>query len=132
MAFKMSKAQIKERDEKVAALETAATNLKQEIEESNTRLTEIRENIEAKVNEYNSALEDAKEFMNNIGNDARSEFDDKSEKWQEGDRGQEVSSWIDELENFSPDEIKVELPDDIEEPDLDHGEEITGLAEEPG
>lgn len=44
-----------------------------------------------------------------------SDFDDKSEKWQESDKGEAVKSWIDEmseqldeLENFKLDEIKQE------------------------
>lgn len=65
--------------------------------------------------------------------DARAEWDEKSEKWQESDRGQEVNGWIDEWENAVsalPDEVELVIPAELDCPDLDAAELIDGLPEE--
>jgi hypothetical protein len=42
-------------------------------------------------------IDDVRAALDTEVQDMRSEFDDKSEKWQEGDKGTEVAAWLDEL-----------------------------------
>ena len=63
------------------------------------------------------------------------EWDDKSERWQEGERGQAVREWIEEirsigngLSNIDPPDISFDPPDDAD----DFSERLGDIAEEPG
>lgn len=45
-----------------------------------------------------SDLENASANIDAAIDDLRGEFEERSEKWQEGDRGEAVGEWLDELE----------------------------------
>jgi hypothetical protein len=74
-------------------------------------------------------------FMATFAEDQQSQYDEKSENWQEGDRGQQVSSWIDALAElaepeFAPfeiteDETTHRLPSDEEGDDFHKGLPVT-------
>lgn len=87
--------------------------------------------IKAKSDEINALMEELREmstdfheWRNDVVGRLRDEFGEKSEKWQEGDRAQIVSDWIDEIEN-----IEIDEPDDIDAPDID--EEFGSLLDGP-
>lgn len=127
MPFKMTRAQLKERDAIMQELTEQGELLKSAVTEVNEALSNLGEIRDG----YNAALEKAKEFVDGIAEEAQSEFDDKSEKWQEGERGDAVSSWIDELRNADlPEEIDLTVPEDIPEPDISHAETLGGLPED--
>lgn len=111
MAFKLNGAMKIRRDDLVAKLEAHKAA------------------IAAAFEAYNADLEDAREFMNNdIVGHFNDEFDEKSEKWQEGDRADAVRSWLDEIDNAA-----VDLTDiDFDESEIDgHIEALNLIAEEP-
>lgn len=131
MAFKLTKDKLKQRDEKIEALREAGEKLKEAVEAANVEIAGIREKLEPLVDEYNAKITEAVEFVNELGEEFRGEFDDKSERWQEGDKGSEVNDWIETFESFALEEISLSLPDDIEEPDVGHTEELESLNESP-
>ena len=53
--------------------------------------------VNAKVDAYNEALQDARGFLEDEANSAQEAFDEKSERWQESDKGQAVFEWMSEL-----------------------------------
>jgi ectoine hydroxylase-related dioxygenase (phytanoyl-CoA dioxygenase family) len=55
-----------------------------------TALREAKD--QAALEEYNEALAEAKGFAEDIANEAEGEFDNKSEKWQEGVSNQAIFS----------------------------------------
>ena len=83
------------------ALREAKDKLVIAIDEYNAATTDPRAAVESALKEYNEALAEAKGFAEDIANEAESEFDNKSEKWQEGDRGQAVSERSAMVEAFS-------------------------------
>jgi predicted nuclease with TOPRIM domain len=128
MAFKMTKAQLKERDGFSKGLNDAAEQVKEKVEAANAALAELRTAVE----EYDAKLESAKEFVDAIATEAQDAYDEKSEKWQEGEKGDAVSSWIDELQSADiPDALEITIPEDIGEPTMDHADTLDGLSEEP-
>lgn len=127
MAFKMTKAQLKERDGLATQLKELGEALKEKREAANAALGELRTAVE----EYNDRLDAAKTFVDELAEAAQEAYDEKSEKWQEGEKGDAASSWIDELQNAEiPEELDLVVPDDIDEPELDHAETLEGLPEE--
>ena len=62
--------------------------------------------------EYNSALSDCNDWLADQRGELESFFDGKSEKWQEGDKGEAFQLWIEALQD--------DLEDlDMDEPELD-------------
>lgn len=56
------------------------------------------------VNAYNDVMTEAKEFVEEVASRLREVYDNRSEKWQEGDKGQSADAFIQTWESFSPDE----------------------------
>lgn len=124
MAFKLTKAEDARKDE----LEVKLTELVGGIEDAKTTLMEdIDKLVEAFNEEYirpfNEVLTEARGFVEDIGNERRGQFDDKSENWQDGERGQSADEWTSMWENAVSDledmgEVaSPEITNDIEIPD---------------
>lgn len=109
MAFKLTERDEQRRAELMAALTAARTAVDIKIEDVNDALQTAVDAMEATLTDYNSALEDARGFAADIVAQAEEDFSDKSEKWQEGERGEIVRAWIDEWECADLDDI--ELPE---------------------
>jgi hypothetical protein len=57
-------------------------------------------------------IDDVRAALDTEVQDMRSEFDDKTERWQDGDKGVEVSAWLDELSEVvdTLDGLELEAP----------------------
>lgn len=55
-----------------------------------------KELLNTAIRDYNSILEEAKEFTEGVAERLGEYYDDKSEKWQEGEKGEEFSEWRDQ------------------------------------
>ena len=119
MAFKLTKVQIKERDEMVAALREKAEVV-----------TAAKTAWEEAVNDYNGALADANTFVEGLASDFRSQFDDKSERWQEGERGEAASTFVEAWEGVSLDEHDAADTDIDTTADIDALEGLPTAADE--
>ena len=79
---------------------------------------QLREAVEVAIGEANAAIIAANEarqrfedFRDGIHADIDAYFEEKSEKWQEGDAGSAYSSWRDEWDEQICDEISEIEPD---------------------
>ena len=88
-----------------------------------TTLREAEQAFEGAVMAYNGAVEQAREWAQKTADGIRSEYDSKSERWQDSQTGQAVSVWLDEWDNLDAD--LVELPDSV-------ARAIETLAHHPG
>ena len=73
-------------------------------------------------------LETARALANNIVEAAQDEFDAKSERWQDGERGVQVRSWIEQWQ-MSLHEVDLDLPEML--PDIDPDEQAGELEDAP-
>ena len=121
MAFKLSKKESADRTSFSGELNEAWEELAAAVSKYNDTVSEAKVEVEAAVEKFNGLVTNVKEFTDGVAQRASDEFDDKSEKWQEGERGEAASSWKDEWENFGLEEIDVNWPDDldIDQPDMD-------------
>lgn len=73
-----------------------------------------REAFEAAGAALQEVANEASEFVAQLEADARAYFDDKSEKWQEGDTGQAYDAWVETLGEIANDlgSVDVDLQDD--------------------
>jgi len=111
MAFKLTKSELAKRDEFCQRLADARDELGRKVEDVNDALQTAIDAITDAVAAYNEVLEEARGFVADIVSQAEEDFSDKSERWQEGERGEAARSWIDEWETT--------LLNDIDVPDID-------------
>lgn len=107
--FKLSKEQSVRWDKLHTDLQTEHSALTGAIEEFNKSIADAVQALQAYVDDYNNVVHEAKEFLEEVAGEWRSDFDEKSEGWQEGDKGQEVNEQIESMENYNPEDF--ELPD---------------------
>lgn len=132
MAFKLNKKQIAERDEHAQKLTELKDKLEAAIETYNTEVSKLFAPIEIAAGAYNEAVAEIAEWRDEIVGNWQSEFDDKSERWQEGDNGQAAQELINEWENLSLKELKIEEPEEFSVEFGADGETLEGLSTERG
>lgn len=121
MAFKLTKTEIQQHDylhqeleRRQRVLEEAAAeaqdfdrdDLGDEALDDDVRATmeKVFEELNKAIQSYNELANEIAQFTEDIAGDRRSEFDDKSESWQESDKGQAVNDFIESWEQFSIEE----------------------------
>ena len=88
MAFKLTKAEEKTREELMVSLSSAA------------------ETLDHAVQAFNEVLEGIGEFRTSVFERADSEMEEKSEKWQESKAGELAQAWLEARnEEFDPVEL---------------------------
>jgi oligoendopeptidase F len=97
-----------------------------------TLINERFGHLEDRINNYNEAvislrsahdecqeaIVKVREWVENIASDRRDKFDEKSEKWLESEAGDAASEWLEAWESFEIEDIELEIPSEIELPDL--------------
>jgi hypothetical protein len=133
MAFKLSKAQSAERDALAADLRKKADALNIAIVAFNQAIEPVSQAVGEALEGYNGILEKARDLASSITERAQEQFDAKSEKWQESDKGIEVRCWIEQWE-MSFDDVDLELPEPLTEidPDEQAGEIEAAPPNAPG
>ena len=81
-------------------------------------------------NEYNNVLDRASEMLDDWHSEADGYYDERSEKWQEGDSGVMYEEWKESF-NVDVEHIYVEPPDELDIPEMEHGPEIEEIADGP-
>jgi hypothetical protein len=130
MAFKLDKKETARQEELVADLRKASSELEDAVSVYNDALEKLKAPVEEALKKYNDVVEEARGFSADIASRADDEITDKSERWQESERGEAASSWKDEWENASLDEIEIEFPDEIAVAGNDHADTLEGLPTE--
>lgn len=107
MAFKLNKEQRNRQAELVEQLKKERVKLESVLQVANSRIEEINEEVTSACEAYNAVLEQAREFAEEIGNDAENELGDKSERYQDSEKGEAAQEWVeawqDLAENLSND-----------------------------
>lgn len=131
MAFKLSKDQSSDWDIHITKVKDALKEVTDAVQAFNAAMKAARGTLQEMAEEYNTAVSEAKDFVNGIGEEWRAEFDEKSEAWQEGDKGQEVIGLIEAMENYSPEEFSFNDIEELEEPsEADALEDLEGAKPE--
>lgn len=125
MAFKLSKADLTKRSELAAELRKAAQDIAERAEVAHDAVEDLNEAISA----YNATLADVQAFRDEHREAWQDEYDDKSEAWQEGEKGEAVSSLISDWEALDLEELKpIEVPSAA--PEVSHADDLEGLPSE--
>jgi hypothetical protein len=115
MPYKLDKQELAQK----LSLELALTNARSKLEDD---ILVLNQTIAAAINAandavslYNETVNEALGFCEDIATERRGEWDDMSDKWQNGDNGQNADSWIgrweypgiEELEPFEEFELDI-------------------------
>jgi hypothetical protein len=116
MAFRLAKADMLRRDRIAEALTKAEDELEEAVTAFNDALEAARTTLQEKVDAMNEALGEARTFTEEIASDARTEYDDKSDKWREGERGEAACSYVETWEGLENElsEVEIDVPNDID------------------
>ena len=120
MTFRLS-----QKDSAVLGVATANLNeLREAVEAAVQKFnieTQLRfEPVVAAITEYNITANELRETVENIVEGWRDEWDEKSERWQQSDRGLAVSDWIGEWDAFAGEleEQEIDEPENLALPDF--------------
>lgn len=124
MAFNLTKLEKTEHAEHIAAIREAAMELSAAIAAYNDAMSMARDSLTEKLDAYNQVLTEAAEWRDDLTTPLGDEYDEKSERWQEGEAAQQASAMKDAWESLDLDEITLDLPDDIEDPNPEHADNL--------
>jgi hypothetical protein len=116
MAFKISRAQLAKRHTLASDLRDKALTLNIAIAAFNQGVAPFAKAVAEAQNAYNETLEALRSLADGIAENAREQFEAKSERWQEGEKGQQVREWFERWE-ISLDDVDLDLPQPLEEID---------------
>lgn len=89
---------------------------------------EIVAKINTAIDVYNEIVHEAKGVVDDIASEAESAYDEKSDKWRDGERGQAIYEWFSELQNLDLEDVEqIEVP---EQPTLDHDGTLENVPQE--
>lgn len=132
MSFSLTKDEAQELAILITRLETAKDEISSAVQSYNEAIEPLRIPVEEAVTAYNSILEEARALVTGITEKAESAFGDKSEKWQDGDQGQEVREWIDSWDGIELDDVDYQWPDDLSIDLPTYDTDLRDLPTEPG
>lgn len=98
MAFKLTKSDLQRRGDLAGEMNALRDALNEKIDELRGKIEGEVEDIKTARDELNEKIQEANEWQRDVASEHRSNFEEKSERWQQGDRGQAVEEWIGELE----------------------------------
>jgi hypothetical protein len=135
MAFRLTAADRQKLSEHARILAQCKDRIEDELAAVNAKLPEVVVDLNDRIDQYNEKLREAQEFISNLASDWRSDYDDKSDGWRDGDRGQEADSFICQWEEFESncDELThVRLEEAALDPSEWANEAIENLPEDAG
>jgi hypothetical protein len=127
---KLSAKDIKRRNEISSTLQNRAKDLETAIIEFNKSVETSWREVEHALADYNSEVEEAEKFREDIYTEQQEYFEEKSENWQQGERGEEYSSWMESWRDAQFSTIEIDEPVELEIPDMDHAQELDSLDEQ--
>jgi polyhydroxyalkanoate synthesis regulator phasin len=112
---KLSKKQLEQRDHFDSRIHDHFDELEAAISTFNEKVAALHaELIVPEVEKLNVTLGEAKEFVDELHSDAENYYNERSEKWQEGDKGQEYNTWFENMSNVGESIEEVEVPEPTE------------------
>lgn len=127
--MKLSKTDVTQKSEMVDAIRTAEKKVKDAINIFNEEKQQALDELNGEIAAFNKVLDEVRDFATSIETTMQSIFDDKSETWQQSDKGQEFEAFLGEWSNFSLEDLPEEEVNDIEI-DLSHADDLENLPDD--
>jgi len=112
MLFKLGKEQNEQRDTLATRIQEEREALDTAVTAFNDAMTTARADLQEKIDAYNEVLAEAKSFVDDVAQNWENDFEEKSERWQEGEKGEAVRAMIEAWQNADLEEVSVDMPDE--------------------
>lgn len=110
--------QVADIDSLAESCATKGDAIKRAIDAYNEAMASHIEAIKEAKDEYNEELAGLREIMEGLHQDAEEYQGNRSEKWQEGEKGRAYSRWVDSMEGISQlDALDFDTPEPMDHPD---------------
>jgi division protein CdvB (Snf7/Vps24/ESCRT-III family) len=114
MAFKLTRDEIVAKAELAEAISKAWDTVESAVMEYNEKVEQAKVEMREVVTAFNDVAGQVAVFAAGVADRANLEFDERSEKWQEGEDGQAATAWKDEWDDFDSDGIEnVDWPEEL-------------------
>lgn len=121
-------AQVAEIDAASDTCKATAEALNGAIDAYNEALNEHIEALKDAKEAYNDALAGLREIIEGLHSTADEYMSERSERWQEGENGQEYARWVESMEGINElENLDFDMPEALEQPDLPDWEDKTFL-----
>ena len=124
--FRLTREELARRDEITNRAGAAAAALASAVETFNEKVAAAFEELKTAAAEYNEAREAAADFATSVAERLRELHFARSEKWQEGEKGQEADAFVSAWEEFAPEDFEPEEPMELDGP----GDELVDALNE--
>lgn len=112
MAFKLDKQELARRDQLKEELAELRGKLEDEVSTYNAAVEEAKAPVVAALEAYNAVVEEARGFAEDVARGAEEAIDAKSERWQEGEKGQAAIEYKDAWDGVDLGEVEISWPED--------------------
>jgi hypothetical protein len=127
MAFRLTKDEQTQKTKIQASLQASWDALEDAKAGAEDKIRTALEELNVFLEAYQKVVSEAEAFREEVAGRLREEWDEKSDGWQEGDKGQEANSFIEEWENAS---MEPEMSYAAPEIDFGEGETLLGTLED--
>lgn len=127
---RLSKDELKQRDQIAGALEKARDNVCDRVDDYNAKVQELWQPVEDALTAYNDLVTEAQNFRDEIISRMEDYIGERSERWQEGDAGSAYADWKDQWEALSIELMEVDQPEGIDLPEVEGPEALRDVESE--
>lgn len=127
--MKLKKEQQQTVNTAIAQLQAAHKEFAPAVEAYNAAIASAHSALLDALEPYNEALDLAADDIRGVGAELSDDWGEKTQRWQESDKGTAAADFIARLEQFTIDQFVVDAPEEIKEPE-DHVEEVDELLSE--
>jgi hypothetical protein len=128
---KLTQTHLASRDTLVAALNETYEALEDAVSEYNTTLAEAWNEVLSAEEAYNAAVGEAQEWLKDRAAEIQAYIDERSEQWQDSDRGKAYGEWK-ETFDLSLDDSDLDEPDELHVQVDNHADTLSALPEALG
>lgn len=132
MAFSLTKEELATRTTHIDKLRALATDIETAIKTADTAIEAALEAVQARINDYNAALAEAEPFVEGVAERLEAEYDEKSEKWQDSEKGQDARALVDEWQGGDWTALSDLAALEIDVDDRNHADALENLSVEVG
>jgi hypothetical protein len=116
---KLDKQQRERKAELLEAAFAAREALNAAVARFNELMAQEWAGVEKEAEALNAAISDLTSFRDEVMQSMEDYAGERSEKWQESEAGQNYAAWMEQWEGLRVDEVELERPADVDEPDVD-------------
>ena len=131
MSWKLSKEQLAERERLVKELREKREALEEAVIKFKETIATAHGDVATAHKAYDTVHDEVRDWVDQTKSDFESEFEDKSDTWKEGERGEAVQAWLEEFLEVSDTPELQDCPE-YEEPEDDNlADDLENIPDEP-